>query len=386
MPTPNKPAHPRRSIVGDLPCRRQSEASLGILIATILIYAAPAFSQTTDLATVVAKPVSRTVDLPAEITPFLSVSLHAKIAGFVDRILVDRGSLVKQGDLLAELSAPEMAAQIAEAGVKVQVANADRIQAEAQLASAQSTYDHLKAASQTPGVIAGNELIVAGKQVDAAKALVDSRTQAVRVAQAAVRTLRDLESYLRITAPFDGVVTDRLVHPGALVGPGADSVLLVLQQVSRLRVVVAVPEEDTGGIISGSKVTFQVPAQPDRTYTGTVARLSHVLDPKTRTMPVELDVANADGTLAPGMYPTVKWPVRRARPALYVPPTAVVTTTERTFVVRNQNGRAQWVDVRKGATDAGLLEVTGDLKPGDQVVRRATDELRDGAALKPSGK
>ncbi len=96
-------------------------------------------------------------------------------------------------------------------------------------------------------------------------------------------------------------------------------------------------------------------------------------------MAVELDVFNQDGSLAPGMYPTVKWPVRRSRPALFVPRTSVVTTTERTFVVRDENGRAQWVDVRKGITEGDLIEVQGDLKAGDKVVRRATDELREGS-------
>jgi len=357
-----------------------------LVVMALLICAPPAWTQSTDFAPVVAKSVSRSIDLPGEIAPFLSVSLHAKVTGYVERMLVDRGSVVQQGDLLAELSAPEMAAQIGEAQLKVQVADADLLQAEAQLAGAQSIYDHLKIAAQTPGTVAGNELIQAEKQVDASRALVDSRKQAIQVAAARVRTLRDLETYLKITAPFAGVVTDRLVHPGALVGPGVDPVLLVLQQVSRLRLVVAVPEEDTGGIVTGSKVSFSVPAQPERTYSGTVVRLAQALDPKTRTMAVELDVANPDGTLAPGMYPTVKWPVRRTRPALYVPRTSVVTTTERTFVVRNQNGRAQWVDVRKGAVEGDLVEVLGNLKAGDLVVRRATDELRDGAPLNAPGK
>ncbi|MGA3017757.1 MAG: efflux RND transporter periplasmic adaptor subunit [Bryobacteraceae bacterium] len=353
-----------------------------LVVAAMLLCGVRAWAQATDFAPVLSKPVSRSIDLPGEIAPFLSVSLHAKVAGYVERMLVDRGSVVKQGDLLAELSAPEMAGQIGEALLKVQVAEADRLQAEAQLAGAQSTHDHLKIAAQTPGAIAGNELILAEKQVDASKALLDSRQQAIQVAEARVRTLRDLETYLKITAPFAGVVTDRLVHPGALVGPGADPVLLILQQVSHLRLIVAVPEEDAGGIITSSKVNFSVSSQPERTYSGTVARLAQALDPKTRTMAVELDVANPDGTLAPGMYPTVKWPVRRTRPALYVPRTSVVTTTERTFVVRNQNGRAQWVDVRKGAAEGDLVEVMGDLKAGDLVVRRATDELREGAPLK----
>ena len=355
--------------------------SVVLTTSAALALACVAWSQTGDLAPVVAKQISRDIDLPGEIAPFLSVSLHARVAGYVDRILVDRGSVVKQGDLLAEITAPEMAAHIVEAQSKVQAADADRLQAEAQLAAAQSTYDRMKAAAQTPGAIAGNELLQAEKQVDAAKALLNSRLQASRAAEAAVRALSDMQAYLKITAPFDGVVTDRLVHPGALVGPGADPVLLILQQVSHLRLVVAVPEENAGGIARGAKVNFSVPAQPERTYSGAVARIAHALDPKTRTMAVELDVFNQDGSLAPGMYPTVKWPVRRSRPALFVPKTSVVTTTERTFVIRNQNGRAQWVDVRKGAAEGDFIEVLGDLKPNEMVVRRATDEIRDGAPL-----
>src|ERR1017187_2406986 len=190
-----------------------------------------------------------------------------------------------------------------------------------------------------------------------------------------------MDQYLRITAPFDGVVTDRLIHPGALVGKGADPVLLVIQQVSRLRLVVPLPEEDVGGIVQGAAVPFHVPAFPDRAYSGSVARSAHALDPKTRTMAIELDVVNRDGSLAPGMYPTVKWPVRRPGTALFVTKTSVSTTTERTFVIRDRDGRAQWVDVKKGAADGDLVEVTGNLKAGDTVVRRATDELREGTAI-----
>lgn len=360
--------------------------SLVLTSAAALTLACLGWSQTGDLAPVVAKPVSLTIDLPGEIAPFLIVSLHAKVPGYVDRILVDRGSVVKQGDLLVELSAPEMAAQITEAEAKVQAADADRLQAEAQLAAAKSTYDRMKQAAQTPGAIAGNELIQAQKQMDATTALLNSRRQASRAAEAKVRALKDLQTYLKITAPFDGVVTDRLVHPGALVGPGVDPVLLILQHVSHLRLIVAVPEQNVGRIVRGAKVSFNVPAHPERTYSGTVARIARALDQRTRTMAVELDVFNQDGSLAPGMYATVKWPVRRTRPSLFVPKTSVVTTTERTFVVRDQNGRAQWVDVRRGVAEGDLVEVFGDLKAGDMVVRRATDELREGTALQARAK
>ncbi len=219
--------------------------------------------------------------------------------------------------------------------------------------------------------------------MDAARALVQARQDATRTAQAEVETQKDMESYLHIPAPFDGVISERLVHPGALVGPGADVVLLVLEQVSRLRLVVPVPEEDVASIVNGAKVEFHVPAYPERAFSGTVARLAHSLDAKTRTMPVELDVDNRDGTLSPGMYPSVKWPIRRSRPALLVPRTSVVATTERVFVVRDRKGHAEWVDVRKGAAEGDLIEVTGALAPGDLIVKRATDtdEIREGTPL-----
>ena len=341
-----------------------------------------AFAQTPELVAVVSRPVSRMVDVPGEIQPYLAVGLHARVPGYVERILVDRGSAVKQGELLVELAAPEMAAQIAEAESRVQSAQSDVAQSEAELAGAQANYDRLKKAAETPGAVAGNEVVQAEKQVDAMQALVRAKQQAVRSAEAMVRVQTDRAAYLRITAPFDGVVTDRLVHPGALVGPGADSILLELQQVSRLRVVVAVPEEFAGAVARGARVEFRVPAWPERVFTGTVARSAHALDVKTRTLPVELDVPNTDGALAPGMYPSVKWPVRRTRPALFVPRTAVVTTTERTFVVRVKGGKAEWVNVVKGAGEGDLLEVSGALQPGDQVVKRATDEIREGTVLR----
>ena len=352
-----------------------------LLLPLIAVLTQSGWPQSSDLVQVISKPVSRTIELPGEFLPFLTVSLHAKVQSYVDRVLVDRGSVVKEGDLLVQLSAPEIEAQVAEAESKVQAAEADRLQAQAQLAAAQSTYDRMKSAAQTPGAIAGNEMTQVEKQRDAAEALMNSRQQASKAAEAAVRSIRDLQSYLRITAPFNGVVTDRLVHPGALVGPGSGVVLLVLQQISHLRLVVAVPEENVSGIVNGASVSFRVPAWPDRTFSGKVARVSHAVDQKTRTMPVELDVINADGLLSPGMYPSVKWPVHRSAPQLFVPKTSVVTTTERTFVVRDQNGKAEWVDVKKGSIEGDLIEVIGNLRPGDFLLRRATDEIREGTSI-----
>src|SRR5256712_12838517 len=369
-----------------------------------------AWGQGPEMAAVVSKPVSRTVTLPGEIQPFLSVALRSKVAGYVERVLVDRGSAVKQGDLLVQLSAPEMKAQIAEYESKVQVAEGDRLQAEAKLASlgssltsleatlaaTQATYDRLKVASQTPGAISGNELDISLRSVEAQRASVEAQRGSIQAqraslealrngkaaAEAALRAIKEMEAYLRVTAPFDGVVTERIVHPGALVSPASEMPLLVLQQISHLRVTVAVPEENVGAIAKGATVPFQGPAYPERNYSGKVARRGQTLDSKTRTMAVELDVMNPDQSLAPGMYATVKWPVRSAKPALYVPRTSVVTTTERTFVIRDKNGKAEWVNVTRGAADGDLAEVIGPLQGGDKVVKRANDELREGTPLR----
>jgi membrane fusion protein, multidrug efflux system len=357
-----------------------------IFLIGVFLYQSGLMAQTIELVPVVSKSMSRIVDLPGEFQPYLNVTLHSRVTGFVESVLVDRGSIVKPGDVLIELSAPEMKAQIAEAESKVQAMEADRAQAEAQVAGSQSTVDRMREAAKTPGAIAGNELTLAEKQVDVGKAVVNSRQQAIRAAQASVEALKTMESYLKITAPFEGVITERLVHPGALVGPNTNSPLLVIQQVSKLRLIVSVPEEHFGGIVRGANVPFRVPAYAERTFSGTLSRIPRVLDRKSRSMAVELDVMNNDQLLAPGMYPTVSWPVRSAQQALFVPKTSVVTTTERTFVVREKNGKAEWVNVRKGPADGDLIQIIGSLQAGDRVVKRATDELREGTMLRASSK
>jgi len=336
-----------------------------------------------DVARVTARGVERRIKLPGEFQPYLVVPIHAKVTGFVEKVEVDRGSDVKKGQVLAVVVAPEMQAQIAEAQSKVQAVELQRSQAEAKLAGEQSTYDRLKAVSATPGVVAENDVIVAQKSVEAAQAFVRSYDGSIRAAQAAVDAVKALEQYLTIAAPFDGVITERLVHPGALVGPNPDSPpLLRLQQVSRLRLVVAVPEAEFGGIVKGARVPFTVPAYSGETFSGVVSRIAYSLDEKTRSMAVELDVANPNRKLAPGMYSEVQWPVRSGQAVLLVPPTAIVTTTERTFVIRIRNGVAEWVNVTRGAPAGDLVEIHGPLANDDVVVRRGTDEIREGTRVK----
>ena len=335
-----------------------------------------------EVVRVTSKAVERQVKLPGEFQPYLAVPIYAKLPGFVKRVAVDRGSSVKQGQVLVTLEAPEMLAQIAEAQSKAQALGLQRAEAEAKLAAAQSTYDRLKAAAATPGVVAENDVVVAQKTAEAAQALVRSYADSIKAAEAQVQAVKDLEQYLTLKAPFDGIITERNVHPGALVGPGTGSPPLVrLHQISRLRLVVAVPEALVGAMVKGARVPFTVPAYPGETFHGVLSLIAYDLDEKTRTMPVELDVRNADLRLGAGMYPEVQWPVRRPQPSLLVPPTSIATTTERTFVIRVNNGVAQWVNVSRGARVGDLVEVFGALKDGDTIVRRGTDEIREGSKV-----
>ncbi len=342
-------------------------------------------SATVEAVRVSTSASDRTITLPGEFLPYLTVAVHAKVEGFVEKVYVDRGSVVKEGQLLATMTAPELDAERAQAEAKVQTAEAQRVESDARLVAAQSTFDRMKSASATPGAIAGNELVQAEKQVDAERAKVHAMESAVRAAQAALKATEDMRAYLQIAAPFSGVVTERNVHPGALVGTGKDSAAMFqLETLNRLRLVVPVPEADVAGIVRGARVSFTVPAYPGGRFHGTVSRLAHAVDPKIRAMPVELEVSNPGGRLAPGMYPSVKWPVRASRTTLLVPQSSVVSTSERMFVIRVNNGTAEWVDVKKGQAQGELVEVLGPLREGDTVLRRGSDEIRQGTHLKVS--
>jgi RND family efflux transporter MFP subunit len=301
------------------------------------------------VAKVSSQKLQKPLRLPGDLWAYRNVALYAKVQGFIEKINVDRGSEVKQGELLVRLTAPEFEAQKSEA--------------EAKLAANLATAKRLEEAAKTPGVVAGNEVEIAQKQVDADRAR--------------VKVYAQNEEYLKILAPFDGVITERNDHEGSIVGPSAPQPILRIQEIARLRLVVHVPESAVGGIEVGHKVKFTVPAFPGEVFTGTVARLGYALDPKMRTMPVELDVENKDKRLTPAMFAEVHWEVTRPQASLFVPASAVVTTTERRFVIRVKDGETEWVDVRVGQPVGALVEVFGNLSAGDLVSQRGTDELRE---------
>jgi len=361
-------------------CRDANDASSSTPVAAAT---GPA---TIDVVRVVEQPLDVQLSLPGELTAYQEVAIFPRVTGFVKTVMVDRGSSVRAGDLLATLEAPELVAQRAEAQSKLQAAEAQLAVTRSKADADKSTFERLKAASATPGVVAGNDVVLAEKSADASRSQVVAAEQGIEAARQALNAIRDMEGYLRVTAPFAGVVTERNVHPGALVGPssGESSVpLLRVVDINRLRLIVPVPEAYTTAMPAGAMVSFSVAAHPTDSFSGTVARIARAVDVGTRTMAVEVDVTNKDERLAPGTFCQVRWPVRRSGPSLFVPSGSVASTTDRTFVIRIRGGKTEWVDVKTGLTSGPLVEVFGDLKAGDEIAGRGTDELRPGTEVRP---
>ena len=340
-----------------------------------------------DVVRVVEQSLDVPLSLPGELTAFQSVAMFPRVTGFVKAVNVDRGSKVRAGQLLASLEAPELVAQRSEAQSKLQAAEAQLSVARAKADADKGTFARLKAASATPGVVAGNDVVIAEKTADGSANQVLAAEQGVEAARQALNAIRDMEGYLRMTAPFAGVITERNVHPGALVGPSTSGAgvtpLLRLVDTDRLRLVVPVPEAYTAEMRPGAEIPFTVAAYPAQSFSGKVARIAQAVDVSTRTMAVELDVANGDGRLAPGTFCQVRWPIRRSGPSLFVPSASVAATTDRTFVIRIRNGKTEWIDVKVGLTSGALVEVFGNLRAGDEIAARGTDELRPGTDVRP---
>jgi membrane fusion protein (multidrug efflux system) len=347
--------------------------------------AAPA-PPTIEVVRVVEQPLDVTLSMPGELAPYQTVAIYPRVTGFVKTIHVDRGSRVRAGELIAVLEAPELAAQRSEAQSRLQSAQAQLGVVRSKADADASTYDKLKAAAATPGVVAGNDVVLAQKAVEADQGQLAAAQQNIEAARQALNSVSDMEGYLKVTAPFDGIVTERNIHPGAFVGPasgpGAATPMVRVVDKNRLRLVIPVPEAYTGGVTTGTQIPFSVAAYPGQTFSGTVARIAQAVDVSTRTMAIELDVANKDDRLAPGTFCQVRWPVRRTGPSLLVPSGSVANTTGRTFVVRVRNGRTEWVDVKTGLASGSLIEVFGDLRSGDEIAVRGTDEMRPGTEVR----
>ncbi|WP_186774365.1 efflux RND transporter periplasmic adaptor subunit [Chitinophaga pinensis] len=323
-----------------------------------------------ELVSVVKEPLSSSIQLPAVLEAYQKVSIYPRVNGFVKTVNVDRGSAVRKGQVLITLEAPEIIEQYFAAQSKY-------LQAKAVFAASKDNFQRTLAVSETPGTISAHDVEVASARMEADSAIMNSEL-------ANFRALEATRSYLTVTAPFDGVITERNVHPGALVGPGTrvdGGPMLMLEQEDRLRLVVQVPEVYSAQLSASRQVSFHVNALPGKSFTGNISRQAGSLSDRYRSEAVEVDVVNNQHQLKPGMYADISIPVTGSVQAMVVPASAVVTSTEKKYVVVVREGQTRWIDVQEGNRHSDSTEVFGSLLPGEKVILHANDEIKEGIKI-----
>lgn len=355
------------------------------------------------VARVERQTISNTLKISGEFKPFQDVDVHAKVAGYIKAIYVDVGTHVKQGQTLAVLEVPELAAQLAGADAAVRRANEEigRAQGDLQRAksshsAAHSAFKRLSDAAKTrEGLVAQQELddsqakdLESEAQVASAKSALSAAQQELEVAQANQKQVAALSSYTQITAPFAGVVTNRYADTGALVAAGTSSStqaapVVRLAQISTLRLVLPVPESVAAQIHLKDPVKVHVQAL-NQDIEGHVSRFADSLDEQTRTMETEIDCENRDGRLMPGMYTESELSLRQKPNALTVPLEAVVRSgDDATVLALNSKNIIDERHVKLGLEDNSRIEVLSGLSEGDRVVIGNRSQFRTGQKVQP---
>jgi membrane fusion protein, multidrug efflux system len=343
----------------------------------------PERAQLVEIASVRSLQPSMQVVLPGELKPWNKSGIHPKVKGYVGQVIVDRGSVVKKGQLLAVLEAPEIIASFNQAQAQVASADANLIEQHAKKRISRSTYNRILETSKTAGAVSPNELEIAYSRMMSDSALTRAAQENLRAANANLASQQQLVQYLSVKAPFDGNITERNISPGDLVGPEPGSKpLFVIEDRSKLRLTIAVPENLSNAVEEKSEVTFTTEADPLKEFKAKFARSSNSLQESNRTMLAEYDFQNTNNDLKAGMYAEVRIPVMRNRATFFVPRSSVLHSTEGVFLVKISNNTAEWVSVRKGNPLDSLVEVFGSIHEGDQVVRNVSEEIRNGQAIR----
>ena len=325
---------------------------------------------------------SQEIVLPGNSQAFNDTPIYARTNGYLKRWYVDIGSHVTQGQLLAEIDTPEIDQQLEQARADLKNAQANERLAQITAARWQNL---LKTNS-----VSKQETDQAISDLSARQATVDSMT-------ANVHRLEQLQSFEKVYAPFAGVITARNTDIGALINAGAGGVpqeLFHMAAVNKLRVYVSVPEVDSRAAQTGAKATLTLDEYPGESFEGTIVRNSDSIDLASRTLNVEVDVANADGRIKPGAYVFVHMKVpdgaRSAARSLVIPANTLLFRSEglRVGVVRNDH--AELVPITIGRDYGSTVEVVNGLKPSDQVIVNPSDSLISGApvhanAVNPGG-
>ena len=323
------------------------------------------------------------VTLPATTLGFETANIYARASGYVDKRLVDIGSHVKAGDLLVEITAPELEDQIKQAEASLAQANAALAQTEATRELARVTA--ARSATLAPQGYTSHQ------QADTDRLNYQAQQQAAAAAEATIKAkqaqlmvLRQQKAYQQVVAPFDGVVTQRNIDVGSLIQADAASgtPLFAMVHSDVIRVQLYVPQDQAYGLMPGADAVIHVPEAPGRDFSGTVTRIAEALQPGTRTLLTEIDVPNHDGTLRSGIYCTVQLKIPRRTPSLIVPSGAVIfnQTGLQVAVVEDGTVHLRKINVVR---DLGTeIETDDGLASGQNVVLNPSVSLVDGSRVR----
>ena len=388
----------------------------GMAVAAVVPLAAPACSRsqaasppaaaqpptTVAVARAERRDLAETLTIAADFRAFQQIDVHAKVAGFLKSIFVDVGDRVRAGQLLAVLEVPELQEETHQDEAAVERSSHEVSRARADLERAESAHEvaHL-GSTRLAGVLKTRPNLIAQQDIDdaaakdriaeasvaTAKAAVASAEQQLAVSKAIAGKTRAIVDYTRIVAPFAGVITRRYADTGAMIQAGTSSAtqampLVTLSQTDRLRLTIPIPESAVAHIRVGEPVEVRVDAV-QRTFSGTVARFANTVNADTRTMATEVDVANPDQTLVPGMYAQATLAVADAKGALTIPVQALDRGEEKSTVLVVESGTLARRDVRTGLEAPDRIAIVAGLKEGDLVVVGNRSQLRVGTPVTP---
>jgi RND family efflux transporter MFP subunit len=300
--------------------------------------------------------IVRKVRLPGNVVAYQEATLYAKVAGYLKTINVDKGDSVKEGELLAEIEAPEMLA--------------DLVKAKAEAEAAQLDYKRVTDAQKK-----ASDLVVP-QTVDAARAKSG-------VAVAGLQRIETLLSYAKITAPFSGVITKRWVDPGALIPAATSSsvaksaAVVTLMDFSTVRIDVAIPDTEAPFVKKDLPGKVTVDELPGRTFQGTITRFAYALDESTKTMLTEIEISNVDLALRPGMWAAVEIELQKKENALLIPAEALVTEKNKNSVFVVRDNKARKVSVTTGLDDGVNVEILKGCGPNDAVIVAGKQSVTD---------
>jgi RND family efflux transporter MFP subunit len=332
-----------------------------------------------SVAAVSASDGNINVTLPATTTAFEAANIYARASGYIEKRYADIGDRVKTGALLADITAPELDHQIA--------------QAKATLAQNKATLQQTQASQELAQVTNARDskLVKQGwltlQQGDNDRLTLQAQQAAVGVAQsnieaqeAQIRILGQEKAYQRVVAPFDGVITQRNIDNGSLVTSGS-TFMFTLMHPDVIRTQVFVPQDEAIGVEPGVDAVVRVPEIPNRTFPGKVTRIANALQPGSRTLLTEIDVPNPDWALSPGIYCTVELHIPRKTPSMIIPADAVVFDQNDLHVAVVENGIARMQKITIARDFGKEVEVHDGVKPGDQVILNPTVNLAEGSKV-----